>query len=169
MAYMISFKKAGIADIDTIRALAFKIWPPTYTAILSPPQMEYMLNMMYSKTSLQKQIEQQQHTFILIYHNKKPAGFASYSLNKNFIKSSYTLHKIYVLPQQQGVGLGKKIIEYIINDIILLGAKTIELNVNRNNKAKGFYEKLGFRIIKEEDIDIGNGYFMNDFVMEKIL
>ena len=53
--------------------------------------------------------------------------------------------------------------------IIQRGAVSLLLNVNRQNKAKFFYEKLGFTVIKEEDIDIGNGYFMNDYVMEKRL
>ncbi|MGZ8545109.1 MAG: GNAT family N-acetyltransferase, partial [Flavisolibacter sp.] len=47
------------------------------------------------------------------------------------------------------------------------GATVLRLNVNRNNSARSFYEKLGFEMIGEEDIDIGNGYFMNDYVMEK--
>ncbi|MEI9808163.1 MAG: hypothetical protein WDO16_09960 [Bacteroidota bacterium] len=39
--------------------------------------------------------------------------------------------------------------------------------MNRSNNAKLFYEKIGFIVIREEDIDIGNGYLMNDYVMEK--
>jgi ribosomal protein S18 acetylase RimI-like enzyme len=49
------------------------------------------------------------------------------------------------------------------------GATTLQLNVNRNNPAKIFYEKLGFAVLNEEDIDIGNGYFMNDYVMQKMI
>ncbi len=48
-----------------------------------------------------------------------------------------------------------------------LGGTALQLNVNRSNKARFFYEKLGFNVVREEDIDIGNNYFMNDFVMEK--
>jgi ribosomal protein S18 acetylase RimI-like enzyme len=55
----------------------------------------------------------------------------------------------------------------LITAIKQKGATSLLLNVNRNNPTKGFYEKLGFTVIKEEDIDIGNGYFMNDYVMEK--
>jgi len=46
------------------------------------------------------------------------------------------------------------------------GANTLQLQVNRNNIAVNFYKKHGFKIIAEEDFDIGNGYFMNDYVME---
>ena len=78
----------------------------------------------------------------------------------------YKLHKIYALPDQQGKGIGKFIINYISGEIKPIGATALQLNVNRYNKAKGFYEKLGFKVIGEEDIDIGNGYLMNDYIME---
>jgi Acetyltransferases len=78
----------------------------------------------------------------------------------------YKLHKIYVLPYNQGKGTGKFVITEIIRAISRKGGKGLQLNVNRNNKAKDFYEKMGFVVIREEDIDIGNGYFMNDYVME---
>ena len=64
---------------------------------------------------------------------------------------------------------GKFVLNHIQNDILTKGAKTLQLNVNRNNIAKTFYEKLGFKVIRTEDIDIGNGYFMNDYIMEKQL
>ena len=50
-----------------------------------------------------------------------------------------------------------------------MGATSLQLQVNRDNAAKSFYEKLGFVILKEADFDIGNGYFMRDYVMEKKL
>lgn len=166
---MITFKKADTGSIHLIRELTFKIWPQTYSAILTPQQMEYMLDMMYSESSLQEQMQQKKHSFIIAFYNEEPAGFASYSLKNTSDNTSYKLHKIYILPHIQGAGLGKKTIEYIINDIVPLGARLLELNVNRYNKAKTFYEKLGFTIIKEEDISIGNGYFMNDYIMAKSL
>jgi diamine N-acetyltransferase len=57
--------------------------------------------------------------------------------------------------------------EQIIEKIKAEGATTLLLNVNRDNSAKTFYEKLGFAVLKVEDIDIGNGFFMNDYIMEK--
>ena len=97
-----------------------------------------------------------------------PVGFASYSLKIN-TKDIFRLHKIYILQSQQGKGVGKFLLDKIIADITPSGAKFIELNVNRNNTALHFYKKLGFKIIAEEDIDIDNGYFMNDYVMRKIV
>ena len=158
-------KGASIADIPLIRELTYKVWPQTYSAILSKEQIDYMLGMMYSEASLQEQMEKG-HTFILVYDAEEPVGFASFSQTAPGI---YKLHKIYVLPSQQGKGTGRYIIDELIKWIKPAGATALQLNVNRHNKAKLFYEKFGFAVIQEEDIDIGNGYLMNDYVMEKKL
>ena len=76
------------------------------------------------------------------------------------------MNKIYVHPSQQGKNLGKKLLSYIVEEIKIAGANALQLNVNRHNKALHFYEKQGFKIIRQADIDIGSGYFMNDYVME---
>lgn len=161
----LTIRKANLDDIPLIRELTFKIWPQTYGSILSKEQIDYMLNMTYSEKSLQEQMLQN-HEFIIAYDDKKPVGFASYSLTKPGV---FKLQKIYVLPSQQGKGTGSFIIDQLVNAMKSKGAISLQLNVNRYNNAKTFYEKIGFAVIKEEDIDIGNGYLMNDYVMEKKL
>ncbi|HMU47098.1 MAG TPA: GNAT family N-acetyltransferase [Chitinophagaceae bacterium] len=162
---MFKILEATDRDIPLIRELTFKVWPQTYATILTQSQIDYMLEMMYSEESLRKQMAENCR-FIIIYDDSDPVGFASYQLADNSI---YKLHKIYVLPSQQGKGTGKFLIDYIINDIRNKKGSSLQLQVNRNNRAKNFYEKLGFNVIQEADFDIGNGYFMNDYVMEKKL
>ncbi|HEX5024473.1 MAG TPA: GNAT family N-acetyltransferase [Agriterribacter sp.] len=164
---MLHFRKAGIGDIEIIRELTYKIWPQTYAHILTDTQIAYMLDMMYSAPSLEKQMNTQKHRFIVGYDDAEPVAFASYSSTKN--KEVYRLHKIYVLQNQQGKGIGKKMIDYIVEDINTVEPFRLELNVNRYNKAMEFYVKLGFLVMRQEDIDIGNGFFMNDFVMQKVI
>jgi diamine N-acetyltransferase len=159
-------RQATVKDIPLIRELTFAIWPQTYALLLTKEQIDYMLEMMYSAASLQKQIEEDGCTFIMVYDDNEPVAFASY----NEIKpQTWKLNKIYILPTQQGKGMGKFIINYIIDIIKPHNAKALQLQVNRFNKAKGFYEKLGFTIIETADFDIGNGYVMNDYVMELVL
>ncbi len=163
----LSIRFANIEDINSIGFLAQQIWPHAYRDILSDEQLQYMLKLFYSPSALKKQMLKQKHVFILLEDEESQVGFASYAPTKE--SGVYKLHKIYVLPNQQGKGLGKTIVDFIVNDIKPQGAKKLLLNVNRNNKAKSFYERLGFTVIKEEDIDIGNNYFMNDYVMQKNL
>ena len=104
--------------------------------------------------------------FIIVYEDGNPVGFASYSEEG---AQRWKLNKIYVLQNQQGKGTGKYVINYIIEEIKKKNANSLFLQVNRYNNAKAFYEKLGFMEIDFINLDIGNGYFMNDYVMEKKL
>lgn len=159
---MIVIKKVGTESIPVIKSIAETTWPVAYGEILTAAQLRYMLELIYSESSLDNQMQKGQQ-FIIGYNENNPVAFAAYSTKENST-SIYKLHKIYILPNQQGKGLGKLLIDYIVQDIA--PCTTLHLNVNRHNKARFFYEKLGFKIIAEEDIDIGNGHFMNDYVME---
>jgi GNAT superfamily N-acetyltransferase len=161
----LNIRKADAKDIPLIRELVFKIWPQTYAAILSQDKIDYMLEFMYSESSLEKQMNNGSQ-FILVYENEEPVGYAAYLPKSPAI---YKLDKIYVLQNQQGKGTGKYIINYIIDEIKKKGATALQLQVHRENKARYFYEKQGFVIIDSKDFDIGNGFFMTDYVMEKKL
>lgn len=161
----VEIRPAGIEDINTIGFLAQQIWPDAYANILSAEQLKYMLHLIYSPASLWEQMQQKHHRFLIAELNEEPVGFASYSQIDD--SNVYKLHKLYVRTNIQGKGLGKALLEAVMEEISNIGATTLLLNVNRHNKAKNFYEKFGFKITGEEDIDIGSGYFMNDYVMER--
>ncbi len=161
----LTIRNASVDDIELIRNLNLQVWPQTYSHLITPEQISYMLEIMYSRESLKKQMTED-HQFIILYDNNILIGFASYSEIEPHI---FKLHKLYILPAHHGGGKGRFVIEHIQNNILAKGAKALQLNVNRNNVAKIFYERLGFEVIRKEDIDIGNGYFMNDYVMEKKL
>lgn len=163
---MLSVTQATAADIPLIRKLTFEIWPQTYRQIISQQQIDYMLEMMYNPVTLQHQMQQEGCTFIVVYDEREPVAFASYNETGPKI---WKLNKIYILASQQGKGTGKFIINYIVEEIKAKGAKALQLQVNRDNQAKDFYEKIGFKIIRTVDFDIGNGYLMNDYVMELLI
>jgi ribosomal protein S18 acetylase RimI-like enzyme len=162
---VLTIRPADNNDIPLIRKLTYLVWPQTYREILTDEQIDYMLEMMYSPASLQKQMEEESH-FIIISQDNKPVGFASYQLIN---KLTGKLHKIYVVPTGQKTGAGRSMLHYVMKSLKEMGAKAIQLQVNRNNNARFFYEKEGFKVIEEADFDIGNGYYMNDFVMERKL
>jgi len=158
-------REATATDIHLIHTLAHAVWPLTYNDILPAKQLEYMLELIYSEAALQKQFNEGHH-FLIVEEDGIAVAFADYSLLRNDI---YKLNKIYVLPGQQGKGTGKFLIEAVIDTVKQAHGSSLLLNVNRHNKAKAFYEYLGFKVIGEEDIDIGEGYFMNDYIMQKNL
>lgn len=156
------------SQFTAVRNIAFEVWPKTYGSILTEGQIEYMLEKMYSIPSLQEQANARNHHFILIQDQEETAGFASYEHNVDGSQKT-KIHKIYVLSCQQGKGTGKALIDYIERQAKLNNDNALFLNVNKNNSAIQFYEKVGFKIIKEEIIDIGNSYVMDDYVMEKAI
>ncbi|MBS1665462.1 MAG: GNAT family N-acetyltransferase [Bacteroidetes bacterium] len=160
----LSIRPGDLEDINSIGFLAQQIWPITYGDILSAEQLRYMLNLFYSPASLRKQMVEDHHQFAIVEQEEEPIGFASWSATDKL--GVYKLHKLYVLTGQQGKGLGRTLLQYVFETIGSKGAKTLQLNVNRHNKARQFYERMGFAVVKEEDVPIGNNYFMNDYVME---
>ncbi len=155
-------RKATAADIPAIRHIAHATWPATYGPILSQEQIDYMLQWMYSEGTLLEQM-QQGHQFYMAELNGKAHGFAGVSDEGNAV---FKLHKLYVIPDTQKTGAGKALLQQVIHYTKTNGGTQLLLQVNRHNNAKGFYEKEGFIILKEADTDIGNGYFMNDYIMQ---
>ncbi|WP_162052082.1 GNAT family N-acetyltransferase [Pontibacter pamirensis] len=161
-----SIRQATEADIKTIQQLAEATWAPTYSSILSKEQVDYMFEVIYLEETLAKQMEEGQ-TFLLLFEQDKPVGFASYSV-KDKTAGIYKLNKIYLLPGEQGKGYGKALLIAAEEEVKRHGASVLDLNVNRYNKAKQFYERCGYQVHQQEDIPIGP-YWMNDYVMRKEL
>ncbi|MEO8169086.1 MAG: GNAT family N-acetyltransferase [bacterium] len=161
-----TIRAATVDDIALIQKLTRSIWPVAYSSIITKDQIDYMLGMMYSSEALDHQMKYQHHQFLICYADETPVGFASFGEIEQGI---FKLHKLYVLPDHQRKGVGKCVIDHIERILKTKDATALDLNVNRHNPAKYFYEKLGFIVMREEDIDIGSGFWMNDYVMRKNL
>jgi ribosomal protein S18 acetylase RimI-like enzyme len=163
---MILIEKNTDDSFTNIRAIAKEVWPVAYGTILSAVQLDYMMSMMYSVSSLQQQANINKHRFILAKEEETVLGFAAYEFNYGK-KPKTKIHKIYILTTEQGKGIGKQLIDFITNEAKQRHQKSLILNVNKYNTAIRFYERIGFSISFEEVIDIGSGYVMDDYVMEK--
>lgn len=157
---------AGGGDVDVIRELAEKTWPLAYGKIISPEQLRYMLDMFYKPEALAAQMDQG-HIFLLAEINNEPVGFASFSSTPE--DNVYKLHKLYVLPSTQGKGVGKLLIDFVSHEARKAGAEILRLGVNKYNPAVQFYERMGFSKYKDEVTDIGHGFIMDDYILEKHL
>lgn len=163
---MITISEAVNSDIKTIQDIVYKTWPITYGEILSAEQLKYMLDLFYSEEALMDQFEKNEQLFYLITEEETVLGFIG--IEHHYQKENKTkIHKIYLLPETQGKGIGKMTIGTIGKLALENNSTSLLLNVNRFNKALHFYEKVGFKSIDEVNIEIGNGYLMEDYVMEK--
>lgn len=158
---------ATIADVETIRDLAIATWWPTYLPILEKEQISYMLDVLYSTAVITRQVANNEQIFLLLKEAERAVAFAAYSPYDQE-PGAYKLHKLYCLPETQGKGYGKMLIETVSRIAAENGASKLFLNVNRHNNALTFYQKMGFGIARQEDIAIGP-YWMNDYVMQKPL
>jgi GNAT superfamily N-acetyltransferase len=165
---MTNIRPATAEDAVVIQNLAETTWWPVYEPIVGAEQVRYMLNAFYNTEVIIQQIITGAQTYLLLYEGDIPKSFAAFSPRKED-PTIYKLHKLYCLPAEQGKGFGRLLIDAVEKAVLVSGHHVLDLNVNRYNKAKTFYEKLGFSVIYEEDINIGNGYEMNDFVMRKEL
>ncbi|SHL47234.1 GNAT family N-acetyltransferase [Hymenobacter psychrotolerans] len=162
-----TIRPASLPDIPIIISLAEATWEPTYRFIISKEQIDYMYRVIYTPASLQRQITEQGHQFLLLFDDEEQAGgFASYSAKEE--AGTYHLNKIYILPSHQGRGFGQLLLRAVEQAVRQAGGHRLELNVNRHNPALAFYEHEGFQLHREEDIAIGP-YWMNDYVLRKDL
>ncbi|GIZ08689.1 GNAT family N-acetyltransferase [Flavobacterium sp. UMI-01] len=162
---MIEILPATPKDFPSIQFIAQQTWPVAYASILSQEQLYYMLNLFYSVERMVEDFAKGHH-FALAKEKNEAIGFVSF---EHFIldESRTKIHKLYVLPNQQTKGIGRALITYVTQLAIENQTTAVFLNVNRNNKAVEFYKNNGFVITKEENISIGEGYWMEDYVMEK--
>lgn len=157
----VSIIKAQESDFKIIAELAKNIWHKHYVPIIGEEQVNYMLEKIYSKNSLTEQTITKKHVFYLIQEEVNSIGFVSISSEN---ETDFWIHKFYVLQNNQNKGVGSTVFNEVLKQ--MNHPKTIRLTVNRQNfKSINFYFKLGFKIEQVADFDIGNGYFMNDFIM----
>lgn len=159
------FRIASNADIPIIQEIAYAAWPPAYSSIISQEQIDYMLHQMYDEKALASQMRQG-HRFILLEEGEKTLGFASVQVLE---KSAGKLHKLYLRPEEKGQGRGRSLLMEVFKQAQDMGIETLLLNVNRANPAYYFYLNMGFEVHETIDLDIGNGFYMNDFIMKKQL
>lgn len=164
---MYLIREATVNDAEAIIDIASQTYWSAYGEILTKEQIEYMLGTIYTLDTISTQIRDGAQTFILLSEGDEPVAFAAYS-PRTERPEIYKLHKLYCLPKTQGKGYGKILINTVFEKVKEAGKNTLDLNVNRYNKAKQFYEKMGFAVAYEEDVPIGR-YWMNDYVMRKEL
>lgn len=157
-------RSATAADLPAVRSIAHATWPVAYASILSPAQLTYMLERMYSEAALNEQFRCG-HRFLLAERYGTPIGFGGYA--HGHTPGRTRLHKLYVLPEAQGSGTGHALLMEVIRLARVVGDTMVELNVNRHNPALLWYQAHGFTIARDEVIDIGQGFVMDDHVLER--
>ena len=144
-----------------VRAIADDVWPKTFREILSPEQIVYMMKMMYAPEVMEKELANG-FLFDLLVVDGCDAGYMVYAPCNE--PETMKLHKLYLLEEFQGKGYGQKMLRHVADAARKSGFRSLILAVNKQNvKAQKAYERFGFKQYKSVQIDIGNGFIMDDY------
>ncbi|TAE58561.1 MAG: GNAT family N-acetyltransferase [Nostocales cyanobacterium] len=162
---MLKVEKLLDSNLGELRKISREIWLSHYAQILSREQIEYMLNLMYGDGVVENEINNLGISYDQVIKDHQMVGYLSYGLEVDNNIDYLKLHKCYLLPKLHGFGYGQMMLSHVLKTAQLIN-KPIILNVNKENK-KGInsYTRFGFKIIRSEVKDIGNGFVMDDYIM----
>jgi len=166
--------KTSFLTLDTpeslriVRDIAAEVWPKTFAPILPPEQIPYMMNMMYAPEVMERELREGYH-FAALLVDGEPSGYVSWSACADH-PGTAKLHKVYLLTKCHGRGFGRMLLDYAAEMCRAAGFEWLRLNVNKHNeRAISVYIKNGFVTVESVKNDIGGGFYMDDYVMEKPL
>jgi diamine N-acetyltransferase len=173
----VEIRKLIEGELPAVQRLAGVIWRRHYPGIITGGQIEYMLVRMYDVDVMRREMTEQGIEYDGLFLDGEMVGFCSHGrlgvergAESGEREGDYKLHKLYLLPKHQGRGHGAAAIRHVEQRARANGCECLILAVNkRNEKALRSYRANGFTVRSEVVTDIGGGYVMDDFVMEKRL
>lgn len=162
----VKLSPATLGDLPAIAELAATIWREHYPGIITHAQIDYMLARGYDIGVMRREIEAKDIHYDLCFSGNETAGFIAYGPGPQ--PGELKVHKLYLLGAYHGRGLGRLMLQRALASAAERGCHTVVLNVNKNNgKAIAMYERNGFAIREAVVVDIGHGFVMDDYVMER--
>lgn len=152
-------------QISTVAQLARAIWPEHYVPIIGQAQVDYMLETFQSEAAIAAQIAGGQE-YYLLRNDGVPVGYLG--LVPDTVDSTMMISKIYVISNRRGDGFGRKMLDFVEDLCRERRISTLWLTVNKHNiHAINWYTRMGFNNSGSVVQDIGRGFVMDDYRMEK--
>ncbi|EDY17519.1 GCN5-related N-acetyltransferase [Chthoniobacter flavus Ellin428] len=163
----LAIRSASEAEIPALRALAEKIWRESYVELLTPGQIDYMLAWMYAPETIARELREGV-IWEIAWLDSEMIGFHSCTFEPE--PRRLKLNKLYLLPEQQGLGFGQQLLERVHALAAERGAGAVWLQVNKQNaRALRAYERAGYAVERSTVFDIGGGYVMDDFILTRAI
>jgi ribosomal protein S18 acetylase RimI-like enzyme len=161
----LAIRSASEAEIPALRVLAEKIWRQSFAGLLTPGQIDYMLAWMYAPETIARELREGV-IWEIAWLDAEMIGFHSCTIEPETRRLK--LNKLYLLPEQQGLGLGQQLLERVHALAAQRGASAVWLQVNKQNaRALRAYERAGYVVERTAVFDIGGGYVMDDFILTR--
>ncbi|WP_158229019.1 GNAT family N-acetyltransferase [Chitinimonas sp. BJB300] len=156
------------ADFEAVTRLGEVIWRAHYPKMISMAQIDYMLAGRYTPDKLRAYLNADDRWMMLLKLADKPIGYCSYARTPT--PGELKLEQLYLLQEYQGQGLGRLMLRHVESRAQALGLGVLLLQVNKHNvDAIAVYKKTGFTVREAAVFDVGGGFVMDDYVMEKVL
>lgn len=156
-------------DINALCQVAEKAWHAAYDQLLPPGQVDYMVELLQSPQAVKKQMAQENYIYYTVMAGGEPKGFAGFAPGYQGREEMF-LSKVYLLPELQGQGAAREVFRLVESEARRRNLPVIRLTVNKGNThAAEVYRHYGFETVDSVVTDIGGGYVMDDYIMEKKL
>ncbi len=160
---MVKFIKVENDDILELSDLAFDIWHEYWISLLSLVQIDYMVEKFQSENAIRNQIKTEHYTYFFINAEEENIGYFGLSLKQDYL----FLSKLYIKENFRHSGFGTQAFKFIKDFALSNNYEKIILTVNKKNRnAIDAYLKWGFEIIDSVETEIGEGFIMDDYIME---
>lgn len=156
------------AQWEALRDLATAVWREHYASIISLAQIDFMLSERFSDAALASLTLQLGHELAILWLGERAVGYCGSGPSDE--PGTFKLGQLYLLREMRGRGLGRRMLKHVEQRARTFGAERLLLQVNKQNaSAIAFYRGRGFGVREAAVFDIGNGFVMDDYVMEKPL
>ena len=153
-------------EIETVASLAKEIWYEYYVPIIGRAQVDYMVPKFQSAAAISEQIANGLEYYLIALEGT-PAGY--FAIQRQPTKQDLFISKLYIRKSERGRGLARYALSFANAICKRESVKLIWLTVNKRNPAVESYERLGFKIVADIVADIGSGFVMDDYRMEKVV
>lgn len=156
------------ADFAAVAQLGETIWRAHYIGMITAEQVEYMLKGRYTPEKLRAYVDAKDRWLKLLRVEGRAVGYCSYSIGPT--PQEMKLEQLYLLADLKGQGLGGLMLRHVEDEARAKGCASVWLTVNKHNTGSiAVYRKAGYAVREEAVFEIGNGFVMDDYVMEKRL
>ena len=152
-------------ELHEVAELAEKIWHECFPGIISEEQISYMVDKFRSYNAMKNQVDTQDYTYFAVRDDGELCGYIGAKPESD---ERYFLSKLYLQKENRGKGYARQAMNFLEDLCRQRGLSKIWLTVNRHNdNTIAAYKAMGLTIVREQKADIGGGFFMDDYIMEK--
>jgi GNAT superfamily N-acetyltransferase len=157
---------AASADrFERIAGLAREIWYEYYVPLIGKPQVDYMVEKFQTAAAMLEQVVSEGYLYFTIEEGEKLLGY--FAIQPQPATGGMFISKLYLHSASRGRGTGRMALEFIEHECLARGLNFLWLTVNKDNPTVSTYQQWGFRIAEALVMDIGHGFVMDDYRMEK--